>query len=284
MGIMVQSWPKVVGSDVSGEVHEAGFHVKNFKKGDRVVGVSNGLLTGTPESGAFSLYTKVPAKTAAIIPSNVSFKDASVLGLAIGTASCGLNGEKYLAQPFPTTNPKPSGKVLFVHGGSTSIGSMTTQLAKAAGIRVITTASPGNFDFCLKAGASEVFDYNDSHVVDKIVEAVSKDTFVGIYDSVSDDNAYKMDFAIFEKLGGGKVVTCHPPPENLPSSVKAEWMMGVGEHSAPIWGEFVTEALSNGQLKCLPEPLVVGKGLESLQKALERSKAGVSAQKLVVEL
>lgn len=48
--------------------------------------------------------------------------------------------------------------------------------------------------------------------------------------------------------------------------------------------EFVTKALENGQLKCLPEPLVVGKGLESLQEALEKSKAGVSARKLVVEL
>ncbi|KAJ9484269.1 hypothetical protein VN97_g9112 [Penicillium thymicola] len=35
---------------------------------------------------------------------------------------------------------------------------------------------------------------------------------------------------------------------------------------------------------CFPPPLVVGKGLEHIQYALQMSKAGVSATKLVVEL
>ena len=124
--MMIQNWPKNLGSDVAGEVHEVGSNVKRFKKGDRVVGIAGGLLKDTPDEGAFTLYTKLPAKTAAIIPSKVAFKDAAVLGMAIGTASCGLNGENYLNQPFPSTNPKPSGKVIVVYAGSSSIGSMTT--------------------------------------------------------------------------------------------------------------------------------------------------------------
>lgn len=232
---MVQNWPKVLGSDVASEVYEVGSNVKDFKPGDRVAGEAAGLIKDTKEDAAFSLYTRLSANTAAIIPSNVSFKDAAVLGLAIGTASCGLNGEKYLAQPFPSTNPKSTGKVIVVYGGSTSIGSMTTQLATVAGVRVIAIASPKNFDFCRKCGATDVFDYNNSNVVDDVVKAVGNDTFVGIYDAVSSEDPYKHDFAIFEKLGGGRLVTCHPPPEKVPSNVKAEWMLGVGEHSAPIW-------------------------------------------------
>ena len=281
---MVQTWPKVLGSDVAGEVHEVGSNVKDFKKGDRVAGETQGLLKGTPEDGAFSLYTRLSANQAAMIPSNVSFKEAAVLGMAIGTASCGLNGEKHFAQPFPSTNPASTGKVIVVYGGSTSVGSMTSQLATAAGIRVISIASPRNFDFCRTCGASNVFDYNNSNVVEDVVKAVGSDDYVGIFDAISDENAYAIDLAIMEKLGGGKMATTHPPPENTPSNVKAEWMLGVGEHSAPIWKDFVTKALESGQLKCLPEPLVVGKGLESLQMALEKSKAGVSARKLVVEL
>ena len=35
---------------------------------------------------------------------------------------------------------------------------------------------------------------------------------------------------------------------------------------------------------CLPPPFVFGKGLEHIQSALEKSKTGVSAMKVVVEL
>ena len=281
---MINTFPYVPGSDVAGEVHEVGSNVKSFKKGDRVVGQAQALVTGKPEDGAFSLYSRVSSKTATIIPSNVSFKDASVLPMAIGTASCGVNGEKYLGQPWPTSNPTSSGKVVVVYGGSSSIGSMALQLGTAAGVRMIAIASPKNFDFCRKCGASDVFDQKDTNLVENIVKAVGKDSFVGIFDAIASEECYKIDLAVLEKLGGGSLATSHPPPESLPSNVKGQWILGPGDHSAPVWENFVTKALESGQLKCLPEPLVVGKGLESLQGALEKQKGGVSAQKLVVEL
>ena len=80
------------------------------------------------------------------------------------------------------------------------------------------------------------------------------------------------------------MATSQPPPDKLPENVKATYLMGVGDHSAPVWQDFVTKALESGQLKCLPEPLAVGTGLESLQEAMDLLKTGVSAQKVVVEL
>jgi NADPH:quinone reductase-like Zn-dependent oxidoreductase len=283
-GIMIEKWPKVLGLDISGEVYEVGSNVKNFKNGDRVAGLAQGFLKGTPDEGAFSLYTKLPAKTAAIILSSVPFKDAAVLGTAIGTASCGLNGENYLSQPFPSIDAKSTGKVVVVYGGSSAIGSMATQLATAAGIRVISIASSKNFDFCRQCGAGEIFDYKDASVVEDVVKAVRNDTFVGVFNSISTEDSFKLTLSILEKLGGGKMATSQPPPENLPDNVKATFMNGVGEHSAPVWEHFVTKGLESVKLKCLPKPLVVGKGLESLQEALAKAKAGVSAQKIVVEL
>lgn len=56
---------------------------------------------------------------------------------------------------------------------------------------------------------------------------------------------------------------------------------GIGEL---IWGEFVTEGLASGQLQAKPDPVIVGSGLEQLQKALDLQKAGVSAKKLVITL
>lgn len=51
-----------------------------------------------------------------------------------------------------------------------------------------------------------------------------------------------------------------------------------------IWHKFVPEALADGQLRPNPEPLVVGKGLESIQNGMDKLKMGVSARKLVVEI
>ena len=39
IGIFVQQWPTILGSDVAGEVHEVGPQVARFKKGDRIVGL-----------------------------------------------------------------------------------------------------------------------------------------------------------------------------------------------------------------------------------------------------
>jgi hypothetical protein len=51
-----------------------------------------------------------------------------------------------------------------------------------------------------------------------------------------------------------------------------------------IWDEWLTQALANGSMKCKPEPNIVGRGLESVQLALNLQAQGVSAQKLVVNL
>lgn len=51
-----------------------------------------------------------------------------------------------------------------------------------------------------------------------------------------------------------------------------------------ICGNFVPRALESGQLKAKPEPLILAHGLESIQYGLDRQKAGVSAQKIVITL
>ena len=129
-----------------------------------------------------------------------------------------------------------------------------------------------------------MLDYNDSDMVDDVAKAVGKATFVGIFNCISNEASYKLTLSILEKLGGGRMATSQPPPDGLPDNVIATGVMGPGDHSASVWQNFVTKALESGQLKCLPEPLVVGKSLESLQGALDRAKAGVSAQKVIVEL
>ena len=56
------------------------------------------------------------------------------------------------------------------------------------------------------------------------------------------------------------------------------------EVAQAVWGKYVPEALANGTLKCKPDALVVGRGLENVQAALNKHKQGVSGKKVVLTL
>jgi hypothetical protein len=70
----------------------------------------------------------------------------------------------------------------------------------------------------------------------------------------------------------------------VPENVKTGMIFAVNDVATSVWRDFVTPALESGRLQCLPRPVVVGKGLESIQGALDKMREGVSAAKIVVEL
>jgi NADPH:quinone reductase-like Zn-dependent oxidoreductase len=77
-------------------------------------------------------------------------------------------------------------KVLVVYGGSSSVGSMTIQLATAAGFHVVAISGAKNFELTKCCGAVEVFDYKDPNLVSKVVDAAreSGHEFIGIVDAI----------------------------------------------------------------------------------------------------
>lgn len=132
----------------------------------------------------------------------------------------------------------------------------------------------------------KVISYKSPTAVDDIVKAVKSTSgdFVGIYDAISLPESYKITVPVLEKLGGGQLPTVLPGPENVPSNVKTGNVFAINPVTHPVWKDFVLPALEKGSLKCLPEPLVVGKGLEKVQEGCDTNKKGVSAKKVVVEL
>ena len=116
-------------------------------------------MTGNNTHGGFQHYTSVQAAKASKIPSGTSFASAAVIPLALDTAAVGLytaTEKGGLGLEYPSLDPKDSGKVVLIWGGSSSVGAIATQLAVASGARVVTTASEHNFGFCKANGASEV--------------------------------------------------------------------------------------------------------------------------------
>jgi len=247
------------------------------------------------------------------IPHSMSYETACVMPLALSTAACALFQKEYLALPFPTTSPTPSGKTLLVWGGSTSVGCNAIQLAIAAGYEVITTASPKNHNYLKKLGAAEVFDYRSTTVVTDIISAFKYRSAAGAV-SIGPGSFKKC----IEVLGGCKgnrfiaQATMDLPP--FPKSalgfppflismlgtvisgnvsarkngVSSKMINGsdlvANEVGKAIYQDFLPEALEQNKFVPAPEPQVVGKGLKHVPEAMDLSRKGVSAKKLIVTL
>ncbi|KAI8296059.1 hypothetical protein K4K56_008067 [Colletotrichum sp. SAR 10_98] len=289
LGVIVQKYPTILGADAAGYVEEVGEGVTHLQKGQRVIGYCTGLGLQNHEFGTFQLYSKAAANLVAPIPDDMSFEAASVLPLAIATASVGLYKKKYLGLPLPSLTPAPKGKTLLVWGGASSVGGTAVQLAVASGLRVITTASKANFDKVKELGADTVLDYHSATIVDDAIRVLSGTDLAGVYDAISSQQSLQPIGAILDKLGPHKVVTVLPVEgdfgKNALMSFETAFQITENpeEVGDPVWKEFVPGALTNGQLKAKPDPEVVGQRLESIQAGLEQLKKGVSAKKLVIQ-
>jgi hypothetical protein len=51
-----------------------------------------------------------------------------------------------------------------------------------------------------------------------------------------------------------------------------------------IYNQFLPAALARGGYRLVPKPVIVGKGLEQVQAALDAQMKGVSTKKVVVSL
>ena len=158
-------YPTILGGDAAGEVLEVGPDVTRFKPGDSVLGNAVGLSTHRQQENGFQSHTILGDLTS-LIPDSVSYEDTLVIPLAFSTAACGLFQEKpFLQLDYPTEPArKPNGKTVLVWAVSSSVGSNTIQLARAAGYEVVATASSRNFEYVKGLGADEVFDYNSSSI------------------------------------------------------------------------------------------------------------------------
>ena len=279
-------YPVILGNDIAGEVAEVGSGVTRFKKGDRVLGMPIGSDINKLSEGGFQEYSIVQAVLAAPIPDSMPYAEATVFPLCLFTAAYGLFQQDHLALQHPIVPPKHTGKAIVVWSGASAVGSNGIQLAVAAGYEVITTASPKNFEYVKKLGASEVFDYNSNTIVDDLVLTLKYKQFAGLFHAAGPSEPC---FEVVDKISGNKFVsTVLPVPENKPSGVDTKWVFATtikeSEIGPAVFADFLPKALVEGRYLVAPEPWVVGRGLEAVQDGLEKQKRGVSARKVVVTL
>ena len=139
--------PDIPGLEIAGEVVALGRNVKRWKVGDRVMA----LVVG----GGYAEYC-LAHESHALPVGGLSMVEAAAIPETFFTV---------WHNAFERGGLK-SGETLLVHGGSSGIGTTAIQLAKAFGVRVITTAgSEEKCDACRKLGADVAVNYSTEDFV-----------------------------------------------------------------------------------------------------------------------
>jgi len=135
--------PSIPGHELAGVVTSLGYGTTGLSIGQRVFG-----LTDWYRDGTLAEYVAVEARNLAPLPSDVDFADGAALVMPGLTAWQGLFEHGRLR----------AGQTVLVHGAAGIVGSMATQLARAAGAYVIGTGRAGGRQTALDFGAQEYVD------------------------------------------------------------------------------------------------------------------------------
>lgn len=176
-------FPLVLGWDVAGVVEEFGAGASRFRKGDKVFGCAR---KSSVQWGCYAEYVSLPERALAPMPAKLLFEEAAAVPVAALTAQQCLRG-------LPGQTGPLAGLNVLIHAAAGGVGHFAVQLAKAAGARVIGTASSAGQSFVLGLGADSAIDYTreDFRVAfrrecpegaDLILDAVGGATLAGSYE------------------------------------------------------------------------------------------------------
>ncbi|MET8609217.1 MULTISPECIES: NAD(P)H-quinone oxidoreductase [Streptomyces] len=142
------------GLECSGRIAALGPGVSGWAVGDEVAA----LLAG----GGYAEKVAVPAGQLLPVPEGVDLAQAA----ALPEVACTV-----WSNVFMVAHLRP-GETLLVHGGSSGIGTMAIQLAKAVGAKVAVTAgTKEKLERCAELGADILINYREQDFVAEIKEA-----------------------------------------------------------------------------------------------------------------
>ena len=130
----------VIGQNMAGIVEAVGPDVAGVALGDEVFGSCK---------GAFAEYAAAASEAVAPKPANLTFEQASAVGVSAFTALQGLR----------THGKLRAGQHVLVTGASGGVGTFAVQIAKAMGAEVTGVCSTRNLDLVRSIGADHVFEY-----------------------------------------------------------------------------------------------------------------------------
>ncbi len=184
-----QPLPLTPGSDIAGRIVALGPDVTGFAVGDAVFGVTNPNFTG-----GYADYAIVSAAMIARKPEGLSDLDAASVPVVAVTAWQALFEHAHLRR----------GQSVLIHGAAGNVGAYAVQLARAAGLRILTTARRRDHAFVRSLGADIVID-PDTQAFESRAGQVD-----AVLDLVGGD-VQERSFAVVKP--GGFLVSAVAPPD-----------------------------------------------------------------------
>ncbi len=223
---------RILGSDLAGEVEEAGRAVSQFKPGDHVFGI-NPWKFGT-HAEYVCMREGAPL---ARMPAGAAFDEAAaVCDGAILALNCLRPGKVR------------SGQSILVYGASGSMGTAGVQLAKSLGAHVTAVCKSENFELVRSLGADEVIDYTqedftrNGDAYDVIFDAVGALSFAHCKASLKPGGVYLPTDGLKNlaltawtaRVGDRKVVFKLPPKFTKQDVLFLKELMEAGKYRAVI--------------------------------------------------
>ncbi|NVJ20792.1 MULTISPECIES: NADP-dependent oxidoreductase [Myxococcus] len=146
---MPVTFPAILGRDVSGEVVEVGQGVKDFKQGDRVMGVV---------SSGYAQTVVAPVDVWAKVPDALELKDAAALPLVT------LTGVQLIEEQMKVAK----GATVLITGAVGAVGRAALFAAKARGAKVWAGVRATQLEEARKLGADGVVALDDPKDVAKL--------------------------------------------------------------------------------------------------------------------
>jgi NADPH:quinone reductase-like Zn-dependent oxidoreductase len=248
----------VPGADVSGTIDSVGEGVTGWKAGDAVLGVAR-------QSGSYAEYAVIPVNVLAKKPQSMTFEQAAGVPIAGDTAYRALHEAGKIAR----------GQTVLIHGAAGGVGSLAVQIAKAAGARVIGTASPNNHEFLRSLGVDQVIDYRSQKFEDAV-----KNVDLVLNTANADTNARSIRVV---REGGVLVSIVGPPNAEACAAAKIRCVMtdrATGASTADLLAR-VGELADAGKLKVFVEESY---SMADASKAWEKNRAGHTRGKLIIKV
>lgn len=275
--------PKILGYDGYGVVEEIGSDVKNFKAGDKVF-----FAGDYTRDGSYQEFEVIDERIVAHAPKETSIEKSVAMPLVTLTAS-ELLFEKLQIDPAVDNRAK----TILIINGAGGVGSIATQLAHLAGLRVIATAStPEKVEWVKDLGADLVVNHHKDlikQVHDLGIENV--DYIIGLSDN---DPHWKEIVELIKPFGTFATITNLNESKIADLKEKSvnfawEWMFtkakfkldSMSDQGAYL--EKLAAGLDSGMIHSTVTKVFHGFNLENIKKATELVEAGHMMGKVVVK-